>query len=115
MNEENLKPDESSSLKGATIGFGTSNTVLPPLTIRMSNPDTGELLGEFKEKDGVLTFEGKVDDAGKVFVDFVCGISQQIEQAMEMDCGCRPNTDIYLETITRCSKCKKEVKTVRMM
>ena len=42
------------------------------MTIRISNPLTTEILGEFKEKDGVLTFEGKVDESGKVFVDFIC-------------------------------------------
>jgi len=28
-------------------------------------------------------------------------------------CSCRPNTDLYCETITKCNKCQKEVKIVR--
>jgi len=28
-------------------------------------------------------------------------------------CSCRPNTDLYCETITKCNKCHKEVKIVR--
>jgi len=28
-------------------------------------------------------------------------------------CECRPNTNIYCETVTKCSKCNGEVKTIR--
>ena len=43
----------------------------------MCNPLTGEFLGEFKEKQGLLTFEGKTDEAGKIFVDFICATFKQ--------------------------------------
>lgn len=58
----------------ANVSGSTFKIVPPPMTmtIRISDPITNEILGEFKEKDGLLTFEGKVDDAGKVFVDFIC-------------------------------------------
>lgn len=49
----------------------------PPINIKMCNPLTGEFLGEFKEKQGLLTFEGKTDEAGKVFVDFICATFKQ--------------------------------------
>ena len=55
----------------ADVSVNTFNTVPAPILIRFSDPITNEIFGEFKEKDGLLTFEGKVDDAGKIFVDFI--------------------------------------------
>lgn len=67
-------------LTGAT----TYQIVQPPVSIRISSPITGEHLGDFKEKDGVLTFEGKVDEAGQVFVDFICkSFDARIKQLIE--------------------------------
>ena len=43
----------------------------PPLSIIFTS-HTGQKLGEFKEVDGKLTFEGNVDESGKMFVDFIC-------------------------------------------
>ena len=42
-----------------------------PISI-IIHDNNGEELGRFTEKDGILTFEGKVDEAGKRFVDYVC-------------------------------------------
>ena len=28
-------------------------------------------------------------------------------------CECRPNTDIYTESVTKCNKCNKQVTTLR--
>jgi len=28
-------------------------------------------------------------------------------------CECRPNTDIYTESVTKCNKCNKKVTTLR--
>lgn len=68
-------PIEEKDNDVSTNGSGNSFKIIPPPTlIRFSDPITQEIFGEFKEKDGVLTFEGKVDDAGKIFVDFVCRI-----------------------------------------
>jgi len=51
-----------------------------PMTIVFSNPLTKGFLGKFMEKDGLLTFEGNVDEAGKVFIDFICKtFDQRIE------------------------------------
>jgi hypothetical protein len=69
MNTENVSNGDK--------GGSTFKIVPPPMTIRISDPMTNEMLGEFKEKDGLLTFEGKVDDAGKVFVDFICETFKQ--------------------------------------
>jgi len=60
-----------------TLDWGTINITPPPMIIRISNPQTNEVLGEFKEKDGLLTFEGNVDEAGKVFVDYICRVFKQ--------------------------------------
>lgn len=43
-----------------------------PTTFIITSSITGEVLGVFKEVNGKLTFEGQVDEAGKVFTDFVC-------------------------------------------
>lgn len=43
------------------------NIVPEPITITI-----GGNLGIFKEVDGKLTFEGNIDEAGKIFVDFIC-------------------------------------------
>lgn len=49
--------------------------------------------------------EGDVDTVvNNIFLLF--GVSNSV-------CLCRPNTDLYCETITKCNKCHKEVKTVR--
>jgi len=70
MNKENkdLRNAENTELK---------MMVPAPMSIRIFDPVTNELLGEFKEKEGLLTFEGKVDEAGKMFVDFVCETFKQ--------------------------------------
>jgi hypothetical protein len=47
---------------------------LQPISIHISSNTTGEEIGKFYEKDGLLTFEGKVDQAGREFVDHVCRI-----------------------------------------
>jgi hypothetical protein len=60
-----------------TLDWGKINITPPPMIIRISNPQTNEILGEFKEKDGLLTFEGNVDEAGKVFVDYICRVFKQ--------------------------------------
>ena len=77
---DNLQYEEEKN-KGndfiADVSGSTFNFVPPPMTIRISDPITNEILGEFKEKEGLLTFEGKVDDAGKVFVDFICETFKQ--------------------------------------
>jgi len=74
---KNLNEAENSALNIADVSGSTFKIVSPPMTIRISNPITNEILGEFKEKDGLLTFEGKVDDAGKIFVDFICETFKQ--------------------------------------
>jgi len=43
-----------------------------PVSISIHSPISGVWLGDFVEKEGVLTFNGNVDEAGRVFVDFVC-------------------------------------------
>ena len=53
------------SLKG-TVTFGQLNARLP-LCVSFISQLTGEKLGELKEQDGVLTFEGKADESAKVF------------------------------------------------
>lgn len=42
------------------------------VSITFSSLKTNKILGEFKEVNNKLTFEGDVDEAGKVFVDFIC-------------------------------------------
>lgn len=51
-----------------------NEAVLVPMTfgMRIHDVNSGEPLGTFKEVDGKLTFEGDVDGAGKLFVDFIC-------------------------------------------
>ena len=81
-----------------------------PMSIRISDPVTNELLGEFKEKEGLLTFEGKVDKAGKVFVDFVCEtFKQRIKdnQSDISDTVCEHEKEPCLEPINECIKCGK--------
>lgn len=79
MSKENksLNKVENSALNKADVSGSTFKIVPPPMTIRISDPITNEMLGEFKEKDGLLTFDGKVDDAGKVFVDLICKTFKQ--------------------------------------
>ena len=72
MNAENVLNEEKGNGVLADVGGSTLKIVPTPMIITISNPITNEILGEFKEKDGLLTFEGKVDDSGKVFVDFIC-------------------------------------------
>jgi hypothetical protein len=69
--EKLIKEEKGNIFLADSIGVN-----LPPMTITISDP-TGEILGEFKEKDGLLTFKGRVDDAGKVFVDFICETFKQ--------------------------------------
>lgn len=45
---------------------------VPPVSINFNSTVDGSFLGTFCEKDGLLTFEGNVDEAGKVFVNFIC-------------------------------------------
>lgn len=45
-----------------SVTFSLLN-VAPPFSLAFTNPSTGERLSELKEKDGVLTFEGKADEA----------------------------------------------------
>ncbi|MDA3816771.1 MAG: hypothetical protein PF486_05295, partial [Prolixibacteraceae bacterium] len=55
----------------------------PPIHIQFTNPQTGVFLGAFKEKDGLLTFEGNVDEAGDMFVKLICEtFAQRIEHLM---------------------------------
>ena len=77
MNTEKSELDAQGNGIIADVSGSTFKIVLPSMTIRISDPITNEILGEFKEKDGLLTFEGKVDDAGKVFVDFICETFKQ--------------------------------------
>ena len=77
MSTENVSNEEKGNGVLADVSGSTFKIIPPPMTIRISDPMTNEILGEFKEKDGLLTFEGKVDDAGKVFVDFICETSKQ--------------------------------------
>jgi hypothetical protein len=72
-----MKNKEKSTIKTPTLDWGTINITPPPMMIRISNPKTNEILGEFKEKEGLLTFEGNVDEAGKVFVDYICRVFKQ--------------------------------------
>lgn len=72
MNNEQNQEKVEKALYIADVSGGISKIAPPPMTIRFSDPITNEILGELKEKDGLLTFEGKVDDSGKVFVDFIC-------------------------------------------
>jgi hypothetical protein len=54
----------------------------PPIlmTFYKSNSGTGKV-GEFKEVNGLLTFEGNVDESAKLFVDRVCELfKQRIEE-----------------------------------
>jgi len=62
--------EKSSSEKNENIFVDISSTI--PIEIIFRDTTTNEILGKFKEKDGLLTFEGKVDEAGKEFVEFVC-------------------------------------------
>ena len=61
------------------------NNIITPYFIRFTNPITGKFLGEFKESNGVLSFEGNVDESAKLFVDFVCNElkKRQEERLME--------------------------------
>jgi hypothetical protein len=72
-----MKNKEKSTIKTPTLDWGEINITPSPMMIRISNPQTNEVLGEFKEKDGLLTFEGNVDEAGKVFVDYICRVFKQ--------------------------------------
>jgi len=74
---ENKEKSEEISNTTKTLDWGTINITPPPMMIRISNPQTNEILGEFKEKDGLLTFEGNVDEAGKVFVNYICRVFKQ--------------------------------------
>ena len=69
------KDDQVLVLDPATSG--TVKIEPLPMSIIISNPLTQEVLGEFKEKDGLLIFEGKVDESGKIFVDFICKTFEQ--------------------------------------
>jgi hypothetical protein len=53
---------------------GTSALSFKPVGISITfiSPITNKIIGEFKEVNNKLTFEGDVDEAGKVFVDFIC-------------------------------------------
>tara|TARA_R110002072_G_scaffold298877_1_gene473483 strand:+ start:2264 stop:2512 length:249 start_codon:yes stop_codon:yes gene_type:complete len=53
---------------------GTSALNFKPVGvgITFSSPITNKILGEFKEVDNKLTFEGDITESGKVFVDFIC-------------------------------------------
>ena len=77
MNTEKSKLTVGGNGVLADVSGSTFKSVPLPMIIRISDPITNEKLGEFKEKDGLLTFEGKVDDAGKVFVDFICETFKQ--------------------------------------
>jgi hypothetical protein len=79
MSKENETSDKQQNGNDfiANVSGSTYKIVPPPMTIRISDPITNEILGEFKEKDGLLTFEGKVNDAGKIFVDFICETFKQ--------------------------------------
>lgn len=77
MSTENVSNEEKGNEVLSDVSGSTFKIVSPPMTIRISNPITNEILGEFKEKDGLLTFEGKVDVSGKVFVDFICETFKQ--------------------------------------
>ena len=56
------------------VDVGSSALTFKPVgvSITFSIPITNKILGEFKEVNNKLTFEGDVDEAGKVFVDFIC-------------------------------------------
>ena len=49
----------------------TFKTINPLIAIEIYG-NNGKPLGRFIEKDGLLIFEGKVNESGKVFVDFIC-------------------------------------------
>lgn len=53
---------------------GSSALTFKPVcvSITFNSPITNKILGEFKEVNNKLSFEGDVDEAGKVFVDFIC-------------------------------------------
>jgi len=55
-----------------------------PVSISIHSPISGVWLGDFVEKEGVLTFNGNVDEAGRVFVDFVCAsFNQRMKESTE--------------------------------
>ena len=54
------------------VGASVLNFKPVGVSITFSSPITNKILGEFKEVDNKLTFEGDVTESGKVFVDFIC-------------------------------------------
>jgi hypothetical protein len=59
------------------LGFNTPQ----PILITFTNPINGQHLGELKEVDGLLTFNGNIDESGKLFVDYICNLfNERIKQ-----------------------------------
>lgn len=58
---------EQASVNGSTMLFFKP----PPLPICIVMNSGNDELGRFYEADGFLTFDGRVDEAGQKFVDFV--------------------------------------------
>ena len=75
--EENKLESQQEQLDIPVVSGCTFKIVPQQMSIRITNPQTNEFLGEFKEKDGLLTFEGNVDEAGDIFVKFICETFKQ--------------------------------------
>lgn len=50
----------------------TIDSTIQPLSLTFHDIVTREKIGEFRDVNGVLSFEGNVDESGKIFTDFIC-------------------------------------------
>lgn len=86
MSEEN---EFSITLNGtADQKLYTIDSTPRPLSLSFHDPITRDKIGEFKDVGGILSFEGNVDESGKIFTDYICGcfnarIQHLIKEAKE--------------------------------
>lgn len=50
--------------------------------ITFSNSETGELVGQLLEVNGILTFEGNADESARYFFNWICDAFKRRDEAL---------------------------------
>jgi hypothetical protein len=74
------------------------------------NSASGKIIGELQIIDEQLVFSGDTSESAKILFKEVC----RMFNTKTGFCSCDKNSDLYTVSITKCSKCHKEVDVVRM-
>jgi hypothetical protein len=74
------------------------------------NSSSGKTIGKLQIIDEQLVFSGDTNESAKILFKEVC----RMFNTETGFCSCDKNSDMYSVSITKCSKCHKEIDVVRM-